>query len=118
MSQVGKINIKIVQGATFQKPFTWLAGGLPVDLTGWKARMQIRSCHESKTIIAELSTENGMIILRPLEGGFDIYMPAAATSSIFFEDAVFDIELEAPDGFVKRIVEGRASVLPEVTRDE
>lgn len=114
----GKCNIKITQGATFRKTFVWNARGAPVDLTGWKARMQIRESHESKTVLAELTTENGMIIVTAADGKFQLDIPADMTSVLSFEDAVFDIELEAPDGFVKRIVEGKVALSPEVTRDE
>lgn len=118
MSAVGKSNIKIIQGATFRKRFVWNAGGAPVNLTDWKARMQIRPSHESKTVIAELTTENGMIVITPEDGVFQLDMPATITAALSFEEAVYDIELEALDGYVKRIVEGRATLLPEVTKDD
>lgn len=55
-----KVQLEIDQGATFDKTFTWKTGtkaaAVPVDLTGCKARAQIRKELESDAVLLELRT--------------------------------------------------------------
>lgn len=111
-----KINLKIKQGSTFREAFNWLAAGAPVNLTGWSARMQIRTEHDSPVVIHELTSESGGITIRPLSGGFDLFISSNDTERFNFEDAVYDIELVDGHGEATRIVEGRVRLSPEVTR--
>ena len=112
----GKCNFTIKQGSTFRKPFQWIAGGSPVDMTGWTARMQIRPEVDSEIVIAELTTENGGITIEPLEGKINLYLSDVETSTFSFEDAVYDIELVDQSGNVYRDIEGKIKLSPEVTR--
>ena len=112
----GKCNFTIKQGSTFRKPFQWIAAGTPVDMTGWTARMQVRSEVGSETVIAELTTENGGITIEPLEGKINLYLSDVETSAFSFEDAVYDIELVDQAGDVHRDIEGKIKLSPEVTR--
>ena len=112
----GKCNFTIKQGATFRKPFQWNAGGSPVDMTGWTARMQIRPEVDSEIVIADLTTENGGITIEPLEGKINLYLSDVETSAFGFESAVYDIELVDQSGDVHRDIEGKIKLSPEVTR--
>ncbi len=112
----GKCNFTIKQGSTFRKPFQWIAGGSPVDMTGWTARMQIRPEVDSEIVIAELTTENGGITIEPLEGKINLYLSDVETSAFSFESAVYDIELVDQSGDVHRDIEGKIKLSPEVTR--
>lgn len=56
-----KIDLAIYQGATFSKVMRWSAGGSPVDLTGYTARMQVRGEIDDEEALVELTTENGGI---------------------------------------------------------
>jgi len=111
-----KYKLKIDQGATLRKPFTWKAAGQPVDLTGYSARMQIRETLESDTVIHELTTENGGILIGDEPGQFTLYISAMDTADFTFESAVYDLELIAPDGDVTRILAGDVTLSREVTR--
>ena len=113
---MGKYNFTIKQGSTFRKPFQWIAGGSPVDMTGWTARMQIRPEVDSEIVIAELTTEDGGITIEPLEGKFNLYLSDVETSAFSFEDAVYDIELVDQSGDVHRNIGGKIKLSPEVTR--
>lgn len=114
--KTGKCNLRINQGATFAKKFVWSVGGVPADLTGWAARMQIRLEHDSKESLANLTTENDGITIEPLEGRFDLFLSAEQTAELNFDEAVYDIELVSPTGYVGRIIEGKVKLSPEVTR--
>ena len=61
----GKLKLAIEQGATFRKLLTYKAGtpAVAVNLTGCTARMQIRSAITSPTVLVNLTTENGGIVL-------------------------------------------------------
>jgi len=111
-----KYKLKIDQGATLRKPFTWKAGGEPVDLTEFTARMQIRETIDAEEVIAELTTENGGIIIGPDPGAFQIHMPATDTAALDFDSAVYDLELVSPTGDVTRILAGDVTLTREVTR--
>lgn len=116
------LDLIIYQGATFRKPFTWAAGdpAVPVDLTGWKIRMHIRGKIKDPVVILELTSEpdNNRIRISddPETGSFEIYISAADTASLSFNSAVYDLELENPDGEVVRLLKGEVSLDPEVTR--
>lgn len=85
----------IEKGSTYRKTFQWLAEDevTPIDLTGYSARMQIRSSYESTDYILELTTENGGISITPLDGKINLYIPESITSKISEDVGVFDIEL-------------------------
>lgn len=110
-----KYKIKIEQGATYRKQFTWKAGGVPVDLTGYTGRMQIRPDVTSSTIIADLTTENDGITIEA-NGVFNVFISATDTANLNFDTAVYDLELIAPSGDVQRMLEGDVSLSLEVTR--
>lgn len=112
-----KYKLKIEQGATLRQPFIWLAGGAPVNLTGWTGRMQIRQDVTSSIALATLSTANGGIVIDGPSGKFSMYMTAAQTAALSFDTAVYDLELVAVNGDVIRIIQGDVVLSPEVTRD-
>ena len=118
-----KINLKIEQGATFDYPLAWQdETGTPINLTGYTARMQIRSDIRSDVVLLSLTTENGMIELTPLEGKIRILIPASITEDITWNSGVYDLELVLPgtpspdNDYVYRFLQGNVSVLLEVTR--
>lgn len=111
-------DIEIEQGATHSESFTWEDGnGTPVNLTGYKARMQFRKSATSTEKLLDASTENGLIVLTPLEGAVSITLPASLTSAFSWAQARYDLELESSDGTVVRLVEGAVTVSKEITRD-
>lgn len=118
----GKLNLKIEQGATFRRLLQWKAGepAAPVDLTGYQVRMQVRSELTAATVLLELSTANGgVVITDAAQGKFELRIKAADTSALTFDSGVYDLELVAPDGpdnTVTRLLAGSVSVSPEVTR--
>lgn len=141
MSKPAKIQLQIYQGATFTKRFRWgsypypvterngvivnPATGrpvpstdyVPINLTGWTARMQARRKVDDPVVLFNRTTENGGIVLGGTAGTVDIVMDAVKTSEFDWKNGVWDLELVAPDGTVTRLAEGSISVSPEVTRD-
>lgn len=112
-----KYKLKLEQGVTLRKPFTWRAAGDPVILTGYKARMQIRPEIDSSAVLAELTTENGGILIEaPTTGTFVLYLDDVITAALEFDQAVYDVEMIAPNGDVTRVMQGVVTLSREVTR--
>ena len=118
MTKPAKFKFTIYQGATFRKRLRWSdkATGTPIDLTGCRARMQVRAEIGSPTVLLELTTENGGITLGGTAGTVDLYVGATATAAFAWEGGVFDLEIVHPGGDVTRLAQGTVSVSPEVTR--
>lgn len=117
-----KLNLKIDQGATFDKTLTWKVGAkaaaaVPVDLTGCTARAQIREDIDSNEVLLELTTENERIQLGGTAGTIRILIDAVTTASISWESGVYDLEVVFANGHVVRRLAGSVSVSKEVTRD-
>lgn len=118
----GRYKITCEQGATFRRNFTIYqpslpgASALPVNLTGYSARMQVRPEVESDTVLVELTTENGRITLGGVNGTLLMQIEAAITSMIA-SDGVYDLEIYNSDDEVYRVIKGKFIVDPEVTRD-
>ena len=113
----------IKQGATFRKTFVYKAGttvanAVPVDLTGWTARSQMRPTYASATVWAEWTTANGGLTLQAEGnlGQIDMFSDAQLTQNMPAASGVWDLELVSPTGEVLRIIEGDSQVTPEVTR--
>jgi len=113
-----EIDLKIYQGASFQK--SWKIQdkeGNPVDLTGWSAFCHIRKKKASDDIILEATTENEKLFIEQGEDtvyGFDL--EPEDTQIFTMKDAVYDIKLVDPQGHAVRIQEGKISVSLAVTR--
>lgn len=114
----GVHNIIADQGATFSYTVVFKdAKRKAHDVTGYTARMQIRSAVNADSATSELTTENGGIIVYGTEGRFDLYISATDMSAIPAGNYVYDLEIEAPStGFVEKLLLGNFTVRPEVTR--
>lgn len=115
----GKHNITIEQGSTWTMTLTLYedeAKTTPLDLTGYTARMQIRSFKESSTILDEFTTENGGITISGANSNImTITASATDTEAYSFRTGVYDLEIVL-SGVVARIMEGDVEVSFEVTR--
>lgn len=89
---------------------------LPVDLTGYTARMQIREKLDSTTVIKELTTENGGIVIDTVKSQIKMIITAANTTLFTFNSAVYSLEMIAVDGTVTTLVNGTLTLVKEVTR--
>lgn len=111
--------LTIDQGASFELSFLFAdENNIPLNLTGYTARMQLRTSYTAPTPAIELTTENNRIVFTPLEGKMTLSLPASVTTTIAPRNYVYDVELISPTGFVTRAVEGDAIVTPEVTRND
>lgn len=114
--QPGKYNLPpINQGATYDIIIIWKPDGSVVDLSSYTAKLHMRSSKESDDILIELTTENGKIVMG-VDGQINLLVPAAETKEIEWTDAVYDLLVTSPTGYVSRVIEGKVTVSTGVTR--
>lgn len=117
MVQPAKNDLVIYCGATFIKTWTWKADDVPVDLTGCTLRSQVRQQTNSCTVLIDMTTENGMIVLKDAENGtFQMRIEANDTAQLKFLEGVYDLEIVFPDETVVRLLYGKVTLSREVTR--
>ena len=110
-------DITIEQGATFRLSLIWKdSSNVPVNLTGYTARMQVRRSYTDTVIQLAMTTEGGSITLGGAAGTINVVSAATATEDIAARAGVYDLELMSSDGVVTRLVEGKVTIKPEVTR--
>jgi hypothetical protein len=132
--------IALEQGATYRDSFTYGvaqldasgspvldANGAPVlarayDLTGCKARMQIRQDY-GKPVLVQITTEDGGITLGGESGLVELFISDEKTDLMALPNgkpvtaARYDLELEWPSGDVVRVLQGPVTCDPNVTRE-
>ena len=111
-------NIKVEQGATFSRTFTWKINANPVDLTGYLARLKVRDTARRPSAVNEmisLSSPDKGIVLGGAAGTITVTISASATASVLAGKYVYDLELVSPDTSVTRLIKGTFTVLSEVT---
>jgi hypothetical protein len=121
---IAEADICLFQGATFSQTLIWEMGNppVPVNLTGYSAKLQVRSSHKSKAVIIELSTDNSRISLGTggdmTTGAINLFISAAHTGELSVCEevkAVYDLEMTS--GYtVSRILQGNVIIVPEVTK--
>lgn len=97
---------------------TYISGGIatvPMNLTGYTARLQVRSLPSDPDAVLTLTTENGGITITALTGFVAVTATATQTGSIDEGTYVYDIEL-VNGSIVTRLAQGQVVVSPEVTR--
>lgn len=91
--------------------------GVPIDLTGYTARMQIREMVESPDMLMQLTSElGGGITIVGATGTMSLLITDSVTAAITWRWAVYDLEIESASGETTRLLKGEVEVSPEVTR--
>ena len=109
-------NLIVNQGETFERTFTYKAGGNLVDLSTHTGRMQIRNSYDSPNPLIDLTSGAGDITL-DATGKIVITIASSVTTALTAPDTgVYDLEIVTSGGAVTRLVQGNVSITPEVTR--
>ncbi len=104
-------DIVIYSGTSYRREFRWLPDGVnPIDFTGWSAVMRIGQQRAEADV--ELSTDNGGLSLT--NGRIVILMTPAQTALPRTSIVYYNLDLIQPDGFVRRFLRGRVSVVVDV----
>ena len=109
------------QGATFFYQLVWeketTPGSqiyVPIDLTGYAAKMQVRQ-KIGASLLIELSTVNSRIVLTPSIGQITLNISATDTNILVPGIYKYDLELTDGSGFVTRFIEGLFEVVGQIT---
>jgi Na+/serine symporter len=111
----GLVNFVCPQGSTFRRTLTYSLDEIPVDLTGYSSRLQVREAYYSENPIISLVSGSG-ITISGSAGTIDILISASVTSELPTGTHVYDLEIVSPSDIVDRLIEGTFNVTPEVTR--
>jgi Na+/serine symporter len=111
----GLVNFVCPQGSTFRRTLTYTLDEIPVNLTGYSSRLQVREAYYSTDPIVSLVSGSG-ITIGGSAGTIDILISSAITSEFPTGTHVYDLEIISPSNIVDRLIEGTFSVTPEVTR--
>ena len=125
----GNYSFTIEQGATTDFELVYKdSSGNPIDLTKYKARMQLKdSIGGSSTYLTlssslqadgtglNLSGSGGNNASKPpTSGSIGVYISHATSSNFTFSDAVYDLEMVS-GSHVTRLLEGKIKLSKEVT---
>jgi len=111
-----RLNFRLRKGSTLRRTVTWYqdaARTLPVDLTDYDARMQIRDL--AGVQLFELTTSNGGLTLGGLAGTITFYISAEDTDEPGADNAEYDLELVAPNEDVLPFLAGSVTFQNQVT---
>ena len=110
-------NFIIEQGTTLSKVFVWKdSAGVPINLTGYTARIQSRPTARSATVYLDATTANGKIVIDAENGKVTLGLTSNETSALDWISGVYDLELEDSSGTVTRLSQGSITISQEVTR--
>lgn len=84
-----------------------------IDLTGYTARGQIRRKYTSEDFIEEFTCA---LAVDPTTGIINVLLSDSETDLIAKGKYVYDIEMESSTGYVTRLIQGKLSVDPQVTK--
>ena len=108
----GKYDFTLEQGTTFSREITVQDSGSAMNLTGYTPRMQMRSTHDSSTIALTFTAS----VSDASQGKIQLSATDSATAAVEEGIYVYDLEIESSSSGVTRLMEGKVTVTPEVTR--
>lgn len=116
---MSNLDIVIVQGATFSLPLEYQdSTGTPIDLPNHTAQLQIRESVESDTVLLELTSVAGDIVVNSPSGTITITIDPPITAGITWTTGVYDLKisntLDSDD--IMNLIYGDVSVRQQVTR--
>lgn len=119
------LNLAVTRGATWNTTAIYKDGatGAVIDLTGIKARMQIRSAIDAAVVILDCTTTNGRIDIVPAEGKVTIDVGSNDTqllssagqgAELFYDLELYD-DAVSPE-YIVPFLRGKLTVVAKVTR--
>jgi len=117
-----KKDLYVEQGSTYRLGLQWVTlsdepgePAEPVDLTGYKARLQMRKAQQQPALISA-STETGEFEIDGPTGTVRLVLSPDQTNDLSIKSLKYDLEVESPDGEVDRLLEGSVTVSPNITQ--
>jgi hypothetical protein len=104
MAELHKLTVD--QGATYQESVEWTdPSGVPINITGYTARMNIARTYSDQVPILSLTSPSGGLVVTGAAGRIDITIASDETDGM--DGAyVYDLDVESPQGVVDRLIQG------------
>ena len=115
-------HIEIDEEGDYATQFTYLnySTGLPVDLTGWRADLQVRINYNGESdgtvSLTYTSDTGGGIVLGGTTGTIDVYIPYTDTTGLSWTRAVYNLFLYSPTGMRKKYAKGFFTIIPSANK--
>jgi hypothetical protein len=106
-------NFSLWQGATWSRQMTLKIDDVASNLAAYSARMKIRSTHGS-TVFLSLTDQSG-ITMADGDPNITVTITDEQTAALDFVFAIYDLEIESPQGVTDRLLYGRITLRKEVT---
>ena len=112
----GQKNFEVDQNATFSFIVEYKDNdGLPIDLTGSTAKMQVRDTKGGSKLAFSLTSPAGGITITPLLGKLTIKMTPTHTNKLFYPKSSYDIMVTDSNGNKIKMLEGFLTLSRSVT---
>ena len=108
----GTYNFILEQGATFNRILTVQENGSAMNLSGYSAASKFRSTHDSSTVVGTFTCT----ISNASGGQVTMSMTSTATGNLEEGIYLYDLEITSGSGAVTRLMQGKVTVNPEITR--
>ena len=108
----GTYNFILEQGATFNRILTVQENGSAMNLSGYSAASKFRSTHDSSTVVGTFTCT----ISNASNGQVTMSMTSTATGNLEEGIYLYDLEITSGGGTVTRLMQGKVTVNPEITR--
>jgi hypothetical protein len=110
-------NINIDQGATYTLAISYKdSNNAAINLTNYTAAMQLRATYSSVDAVLSLSSPSNGIVITGATGLISITITDTQTAALSANSFVYDLEITSPSNVKTRLIQGSATISPEVTR--
>jgi hypothetical protein len=112
----GQKNFEVDQNATFSFIVEYKDNnGLPIDLTGATAKMQVRDTKGGSKLAFSLTSPSGGIIIDPTNGKLTIKITPTQTNKLFYPKSSYDIMITDSNANKIKLLEGFMTLSRSVT---
>jgi hypothetical protein len=112
----GQKNFEVDQNATFTFIVEYKDNnGLPIDLTGATAKMQVRDTKGGTKLAFSLTSPSGGIVITPLLGKLTIKITPTQTNKLFYPKSSYDIMITDSNANKIKLLEGFMTLSRSVT---
>lgn len=112
------VNVELDPGSDSSVELDWTnpSTNLPIDLTGYSAKMQVRSRPYDGTILLDYTSGNGKLVLGGALGTIKILFSAADTNTGTWFNGTYDLYIvKIADGSTTRVASGFVTILKQIT---
>lgn len=111
------LDMTLFQGKTVSFEYVWAdEDSIPIDVTGWTSRMQLRSSYESVSPVVEFTVANSRVTVGTTDGKFTFVLSASDSAALPTGSGVYDVEVTDSAGKVMQAFSGKYTIQREVTR--